>query len=125
MRELILEGFNRMPSYRYQFRAEEFEDLIAFFKTLNARPGVDTKAVAGKDLFTAYCERCHGTDATNGKSGGSLKGLFQREKLANGKPVNEANVMLLMEEGHEEMKGTRNWLDAAAEKALLAYVMSL
>ncbi len=125
VRELILEGFNRMPSYRYQFRAEEFEDLIAFLKTLNARPGVDAKAVSGKDLFVAYCGRCHGTDATDGKSGGSLQGLFRREKLANGNPVNDGTVLALMEEGHEEMKGTKNWLDAAAARALLGYVKSL
>ncbi len=125
VRELILEGFNRMPSYRYQFQAEEFDDLIAFLKTLNARPGVDAKAISGKDLFTAYCGRCHGVDTANGKSGGSLQGLFQREKLASGKPVNDQNVMALMENGHADMKGTKNWLDAGAEKALLLYMKSL
>ena len=75
VRALILEGFNRMPSYRYQFRAEEFEDLIAFLKTLNARPSVDGNTVAGKDLFVAYCGRCHGTDAANAKAGGEFAGF--------------------------------------------------
>lgn len=125
VRDLILEGFNRMPSYRYQFRVEEFDDLFAFLKTLNARPGVDGNTVAGKDLFVAYCGRCHGTDAANAKAGGSLQGLFQREKLVNGKPVNDGNVLALMEDGHDEMTGTKNWLDAAATKALLGYVKSL
>ncbi len=128
VRTLILDGFNRMPSYRYQFRPEEFDDLLAFLKTLNARPDVETKASgvsAGKDLFEAYCQRCHGADSGSSKSGGSLQGLFQKEKLANGKPVSEHNVRLLMEEGHSNMNGTRNWLDEAATKALLAYVKSL
>ena len=125
VRDLILEGFNRMPSYRYQFRVEEFDDLIAFLKTLNARPSVDGNTVAGKDLFVAYCGRCHGTDAANAKAGGSLQGLFQREKLVNGKPVNDGNVLALMEDGHDEMTGTTNWLDTAATKALLGYVKSL
>jgi cytochrome c2 len=129
VRALILEGFNRMPSYRYQFRPEEFDDLIAFLKTLNARPGVESKAAdqsaVGKELFAAYCGRCHGVDSTNAKSGGSLEGLFRREKLADGKPVNDRNVLVLMEEGHADMTGTRNWLDETATKALLAYVKSL
>jgi len=108
VRELILEGFNRMPSYRYQFRAEEFDDLIAFLKTLNARPAVETKAATGKDLFAAYCGRCHGAERT-----------LERKKLT------DAELLVLIEDGHAEMKGTRNWLDAASTKALLAYVKSL
>ncbi|MEO8127473.1 MAG: c-type cytochrome [Bryobacteraceae bacterium] len=115
VRELILEGFNRMPSYRYQFRAEEFDDLLAFLKTLNARPEVETTAVTGKDLFAAYCARCH----ANQKSGGSLDGVVQKKGLT------DAKLMSLIEDGHSDMKGTKNWLDAASTKTLLAYVKSL
>ena len=114
-----------MPSYRYQFRAEEFEDLISFLKTLNARPAAAGKTVAGKDLFAAFCGRCHEADGSNPKAGGSLEGLFQKEKLGSGKPVTDANVLELMDEGHGAMTGTKNWLDAAAAKTLLAYVKSL
>jgi len=129
VRSLILEGFNRMPSYRYQFRPEEFEDLIAFLKTLNARPAIDGKATgqsaAGKDLFVAYCGRCHGAEQTGAKTGVSLRGLFQKEKLANGKPVTERYVRTLMEEGHADSTGTKNWLDEQAAKALIVYLKSL
>ena len=122
VRALILDGFNRMPSYRYQFRPEEFDDLIAFLKTLNARPGIDDKVSVGRDAFQAYCARCHGSGSDPSKAVGSLQGLFRREKLSNGEPVSDRTVTALIEEGHAEMTGTKNWLDAAAAKALVEYL---
>jgi len=125
VRALILDGLNRMPSYRYQFRDEEFDDLLAYLKTLNARLPLDDKAPPGKDLFVAYCGRCHGADSTNAKPAGSLQGLFKKEKLSDGRPVADRTVSVLIEEGHAEMSGTKNWLDAEAMKTLLAYLKSL
>jgi cytochrome c2 len=125
VRALILDGYNRMPSYRYQFRDSEFDDLIAFLKTLNARPGVQAKgdqAEDGKGLFTAYCARCHAPVSPTAQAGGSLQGLFQREKLADGKPITARNVLLLMEEGHGGAAGTKGWLNGEAAKALLEYL---
>ena len=39
------------------------------------------------------CAVCHNVDTDEKKIGPSLKGLVQTDKLKNGKPVNEANVL--------------------------------
>jgi cytochrome c2 len=128
---LILEGYNRMPSYRYQFRPAELDDLLAFLKTLNARPGTtaDDTAMepltAGKTAFRTYCSRCHNPDTGEPKSGGDLKGLFGREKLASGEPVTEKAVMSVIEKGDGEMPPMKVWIDGPSLKALIAYLKSI
>jgi cytochrome c2 len=124
VRALILEGYNRMPSYRYQFRPNELDDLVAFLKTLNARPlvAVGDPVSAGKEVFRGYCSRCHNFGSTETKPAGDLKGLFGREKLANGEALTEANVLILVEEGHGGMAGTKKWLDEPSVKALFTYL---
>src|SRR5262245_10284714 len=42
------------------------------------------------------CAVCHNADSTEAKIGPGLKGLFKREKLVNGKPVNDANVKAII-----------------------------
>src|SRR5438309_1385739 len=50
----------------------------------------DGDAKKGEAAFD-NCAVCHNADSTETKIGPGLKGLFKREKLVNGKPVNEAN----------------------------------
>jgi mono/diheme cytochrome c family protein len=121
---LILDGYNRMPSYRYQFRPAELDDLLAFLKTLNARPGGTADDTAtdpltvGKTAFRTYCSRCHQAE-------GDLKGLFGREKLANGEPMTEKAVMSVIEKGDGEMPPMKVWIDGPSLKALIAYLKSI
>jgi cytochrome c2 len=128
---LILDGYNRMPSYRYQFRPAELDDLLAFLKTLNARPGTmadDTATeplAAGQIAFRTYCSRCHNPDTAEPKSGGGLKGLFGRDKLANREPVTEKAVMSVIEKGDGDMPAMKGWIDGPSLKALIAYLKSL
>ena len=51
----------------------------------------DGDAKKGQSVFD-NCAVCHNSDSTETKIGPGLKGLFKREKLVNGKPVNDANV---------------------------------
>jgi mono/diheme cytochrome c family protein len=119
-----------MPSYRYQFRPAELDDLLAFLKTLNARPGTTSGDAAadplavGKIAFRTYCSRCHNPDTAEPKSGGDLKG-FGREKLASGEPVTEKAVMWVIEKGDGDMPPMKMWIDGPTLKALIAYLQSL
>src|SRR5689334_7462611 len=49
-------------------------------------------AAKGKEVFE-QCSVCHDVETGEKKMGPSLKGLFKRQKLQNGQPVNEANVL--------------------------------
>src|SRR5258708_2217008 len=80
--------------------------------------------VKGKDVFIP-CSYCHDVETGVRKRGPSLKNLFLREQLANGKPVNDANVSAQIEEGGKGMPGFKESLDDAAKKALVAYLKSL
>ena len=48
-------------------------------------------AEKGKEVFQ-QCGVCHNADSTEKKMGPGLKGLFQNEKMTNGKKPTEANV---------------------------------
>lgn len=126
---LIQDGYNGMPSYRYQLRPAEFRDLLAFLKTLNARPAVaatDGESAAGKEFFNAYCSRCHNSGRGSAeRRAGDLKGLSSHPAMANGKPPTDANLMELIDEGHGGMPSPKGWLDGSARKALLAHLRSL
>ena len=48
----------------------------------------------GKEVFQ-QCGVCHNADSSEKKMGPGLKGLFQVEKMANGKKPTDANVRAL------------------------------
>jgi mono/diheme cytochrome c family protein len=54
----------------------------------------------GKELFQDYCYLCHDRASERVKAlGPSLNGLFKRETLIVGKPVNAANVTEVIKTG--------------------------
>jgi mono/diheme cytochrome c family protein len=68
--QLILDGYNGMPSYRNMFRPEDWTDLMAYLKTLRGRPevggllkparGADKDILAaGQKFFSEHCASCH------------------------------------------------------------------
>ena len=63
--------------------------------------GLPLNAADAKKGEAAFenCSVCHNSDSTETKIGPGLKGVFKREKLVNGKPVNEANIKALITEG--------------------------
>ena len=62
---------------------------------------------AGWNLVKERCYLCHYLDRADVKFGPSLKGLFQRGKLANGKPVNDQTVSEWIAEGSANMPAFR------------------
>jgi cytochrome c2 len=101
VREIIRDGFNGMPSFAYNFRPAEMDDLMAYLHTLTGKPA-ETTASPGEKYFTAYCAHCH-----------KAADLHDR--------VTPESVKLI-EEGHEGAPALKDWLDEPARKALYDYV---
>jgi cytochrome c len=108
VRAVILDGYNRMPSFRYNFKPEEIDDLMAFLHTLNTRPTQKTAASDGERWFMAYCVRCHEHN---------LEGISSK--------VNEAKLRQLVDEGHAGSPPLKDWIDPAARSAIVEYVTRL
>lgn len=81
-------------------------------------------AAKGKETFE-QCAVCHNTDTDERKMGPSLKGLFKREKLVNGKPVNADNVKALINSGGNGMPSYADMLSDEEKDNVIAYLKTL
>jgi cytochrome c len=81
-------------------------------------------AAKGKETFE-QCAVCHNTDTDERKMGPSLKGLFKREKLVNGKPVNTENVKALINSGGNGMPSYADMLSDEEKDNVIAYLKTL
>jgi mono/diheme cytochrome c family protein len=81
-------------------------------------------AAKGKDAFE-QCQVCHNVDTDEKKMGPSLKGLFKRKTLQNGKPVNDENVLAQINNGGNGMPAYADILSADDKANLLAYLHTL
>jgi mono/diheme cytochrome c family protein len=81
-------------------------------------------AAKGKEVFE-QCAACHNVDTDEKKMGPSLKGLFKKEKLTNGKPVTEENVMAVIKAGGNGMPGYADLLTDEERANVLAYLKTL
>lgn len=128
--ELVTEGYNRMPSYKYMLRPQDWEDLMAFLKTLKGRPEIvpvlqpvrgsdDEVLKAGKAHYAEHCAGCH--EQAESKIP-NLLGLYKREALADGSRIDEAAIVKRVREGHGEMPPKADVFDDAALFRLVAYL---
>jgi cytochrome c len=90
--------------------------------TAPARNKVD--ADQGKKTFE-QCAVCHNSDTDEKKVGPSLKGLFQRNKLKNGKSVSDEHVLSMINSGGGGMPSFADKLSQEEKNNLLAYLHSL
>lgn len=81
-------------------------------------------AAKGKDVFE-QCSVCHNVDTDEKKMGPSLKGLFKKSKLNNGKPVNEANVLEQINNGGNGMPAYADILSADDKANVIAYLKTI
>jgi cytochrome c len=81
-------------------------------------------AAKGQEVFQ-QCSVCHNADSTEKKMGPGLKGLFQNEKLANGKKPTEANVRTQIDEGGNGMPSYKEMLSDEEKTNLIAYLKTL
>jgi len=78
----------------------------------------------GKEVFQ-QCTPCHNADSTEKKMGPGLKGLFSKDKLANGKKVTEENVRSQIDEGGNGMPAYKEMLSDDEKDDLIAYLKTL
>lgn len=81
-------------------------------------------AAKGKEVFD-QCAVCHNADSTEKKMGPGLKGLFQKDKMANGKKPTEANVRAQIDEGGNGMPPYKDMLSDQEKDDLIAYLKTL
>ena len=122
VREIVTQGYNRMPPFGYNFTREQMDDLMAYLVTLKAKP-TETEVSPEAAAFNAYCLSCH-NPALSGERGHVLRGLFQREKLASGEAVNEKNVRALIDAGHAKAPAFDTWVDEATRQKIVAFLKS-
>lgn len=81
-------------------------------------------AAKGKEVFE-QCSVCHNVDTDEKKMGPSLKGLYKKAKLKNGKPVNDANVKAIINTGGNGMPSYQEMLTDAEKTDLIAYLKTV
>jgi cytochrome c len=96
--------------------------VIALALPLSA--GNKGDAEKGKEVFQ-NCTVCHNADTDEKKVGPSLKGLFQRSKLKNGKEVNDANVLGVINTGGGGMPSFADKLSQDEKDNLIAYLHTI
>ncbi|MDE3199266.1 MAG: c-type cytochrome [Acidobacteriota bacterium] len=108
VRQIVLDGYNGMPSFRYSFRPAEIDDLMAYLHTLTGKPAAAITD-KGEGYFRAYCLRCHNPDSRTAP-GPDLRGGFKPEWSG------------IVEDGHAGTPPIREWLDTSARAALIEYL---
>ena len=78
----------------------------------------------GKEVFE-QCSGCHSAETDEKKVGPSLKGLFHRSKLRNGKPVTEKNIRSRIDQGGDGMPAFSNLLSDKEKIDLISYLKAL
>ena len=98
--------------------------LIFVFQPDAAHPqgrGTGESLSNAEDLFQ-QCSGCHNIDTDEKKVGPSLKGLFKREKLQNGRPASETNIRLVIRQGGDGMPAFDGILSAGELDRLVAFL---
>jgi mono/diheme cytochrome c family protein len=78
----------------------------------------------GKELFKT-CLGCHNVDNDDRKMGPSLRTLFGKVTLVNGKHANPENVRALVLSGYNQMPPFRDYLTDEQMDDLMTYVVTL
>ena len=78
----------------------------------------------GKVVFQ-QCMMCHRGESTDKKIGPGLKGLFQKEKLLNGKKPTEQTIRARIDEGGGGMPPFKDMLSDQEKDDLVAYLKTL
>jgi cytochrome c2 len=81
-------------------------------------------AAKGKEVFE-QCSVCHEVATDEKKMGPSLKGLYKKGKLKNGKAVTDANVLAVVNAGGNGMPAYQDMLTDAEKADLIAYLKGI
>lgn len=86
--------------------------------------GAKGDAKKGKEVFEP-CAICHNADSAEKKVGPGLKGLFKKDKLADGKKATEASIRARIDDGGTGMPGYKELLSDQEKEDLIAYLKIL
>jgi mono/diheme cytochrome c family protein len=78
----------------------------------------------GKELFE-QCAVCHEVASDEKKLGPSLKGLFKKAKMTNGKKPTDQTVIARINEGGNGMPAYKDMLSNEEKAAVLAYLKTI
>ena len=81
-------------------------------------------ATKGKETFE-QCGACHNTDTDEKKMGPSLKGLYKKAKLTNGKKPTDESVRDIINKGGNGMPPYEDLLSPEEKTNLIAYLKTL
>ena len=81
-------------------------------------------AAKGKEVFD-QCAVCHNVDNDEKKIGPSLKGLFKRDRLKNGKKVTDDNVKAMINTGGNGMPSYADMLSDTERDDVIAYLHTI
>ena len=81
-------------------------------------------AEKGKVVFQ-QCAMCHRVDNAEKKIGPGLKGLFQKDKLLNGKKATEGNIRAQIDAGGNGMPPYKDMLSDQEKDDVVAYLKTL
>lgn len=104
-----------------------------FFITILAAAAVSTlpafaqkkgDAAKGKEVYE-QCGICHSATTDEKKMGPSLKGIYKKAALKNGKKVTDASLTEAIDKGGNGMPPFEDILNAAEKTNLLAYLKTL
>jgi cytochrome c len=82
-------------------------------------------AAKGKEIFDEQCSVCHDPASAEKKVGPGLKGLFKKDKMANGKKPTVENVTKVVQEGGNGMPAYAEILSKDEISHVLAYLQTL
>jgi mono/diheme cytochrome c family protein len=82
-------------------------------------------AEKGKAVFAQQCIMCHNATTTEKKMGPGLKGVFKKDKLANGKKATEQNIRAQLDNGGNGMPAYKDMLSEDERNDTIAYLKTL
>ena len=97
---------------------------VTFIAGSTAARAAKGDAEKGKEVFQ-QCGVCHNADSDEKKMGPGLKGLFKKDKLANGKKPTEPNIRTKVDEGGNGMPAYKDMLSDKEKDDLVAYLKML
>ena len=97
---------------------------VALVANLGVAKAAPADAAKGKETFE-QCAVCHNVDTDEKKMGPSLKGLFKKDKLKNGKKPTEANIKAIINAGGNGMPAYADMLSDDEKADLLAYLKTI